>query len=178
MSGMPQAWTSRSTRPCSAAGKRSSGDLGADQGEGAGVDRVRIAQIVGHGRAAQPRRAVGALARPWVRMVVIVPMLVVMMAVVVMVMMAAVGADALDMVVVALLRRAQVALEAEHLGAVLAQAAVHVDVAGADAADALDEGLDHQRMVVEIVGLAGTRSPDGVRPRHRPPRRSGAPARR
>ena len=85
--------------------------------------------------------------------VVIVPVAMVVMAVAVMVMVAAVGADALDMVVVALLRRAQVALEAQHLGAVLAQAAVHVDVAGADAADALDEGLDHQRVVVEIVRL-------------------------
>ena len=105
-------------------------------------------------------------------------MVVVCVAVMMVVVMAAVRADALDMVVVALLRRADVALEADHLGAVLAQGAVHVDVAGGDAADALDEGLDHQRVVVEIVRLDELDLRMARRDHRRRPRRSGGPGRR
>ena len=57
ISGMPQAWTSRSTRPCRAGGKRSSGDLGPDQGEGTRVDGVRVTQIVGHRPGGRPQPA-------------------------------------------------------------------------------------------------------------------------
>ena len=100
----------------------------------------RVAQIVRHCRRGSAPAAVGARHRVVVMAVLVpVPMMVVMMAVRVIMVMMAVGADALDMVVVALLRRALVALEAEHLCAVLAQAAVHVDVIRQDAADPLDE---------------------------------------
>ncbi len=57
------------------------------------------------------------------------------------------------MVVVALLNGAGFRLEAQHLGAVLAHLAVHGDVARQDLLNALHEGFDHLRVVVEIGGL-------------------------
>ncbi len=62
-------------------------------------------------------------------------------------------ADALDMVVVALLGRADIGLEAEHRLAVFAQGAIHGVVAGDKLAQAIDKGFDHQLMVVEIGRL-------------------------
>ncbi len=64
-----------------------------------------------------------------------------------------IGADALDVVVVPFLRRAHGRLEADDLGAILAEQAVHVDVAGLDALDPVDERVEHQRMVAQIVRL-------------------------
>ena len=62
----------------------------------------------------------------------------------------AVGADPFHVMVVAFLHRAHFGLEAQHLGAVLAELAVHGDVAGDDLFEALDECVDHRRMIVEI----------------------------
>ncbi len=64
-----------------------------------------------------------------------------------------IGADALDVVVVALLRQADRGLVADHARAVLAQEAVHVDVARMDPLDPLDEAVEHQRVVAEVGGL-------------------------
>ena len=80
-------------------------------------------------------------------------MVVMTVAVMVRMMMVAVGADALDMVVMALLRRANRRLMADDLLTVLTKQAVHVDIAPLDALDTLDERVDHQRLVVEIAGL-------------------------
>ena len=57
----------------------------------------------------------------------------------------AVGADALDMMVMALLRRPDLGLEAEDLLAVLAQLAVHLVLADQDLLHPLGEGVEHQR---------------------------------
>ena len=57
------------------------------------------------------------------------------------------------MVVVALLRQAHLGFEAQHLLAVLAQRAVHQVLAHQHLADAVEEGVDHQRMVIEIGRL-------------------------
>ena len=65
-----------------------------------------------------------------------------------------IGADALDVVVVAHLGRAEIALVADDLLAVLAELAVHAVVALGNLGDPREEGVHHQRMVVEIGGLA------------------------
>src|SRR5919106_2218600 len=67
--------------------------------------------------------------------------------------MTGVGADALDGGLMALLRHADRRLVADDLLAVLAKQAVHVDVAGSDSLNALNERVEHQRMVIEIAGL-------------------------
>ena len=59
------------------------------------------------------------------------------------------GPDALDMMVMAPLRQANFVLEAEHGLAIFAQPAVHRVVAAPEVGDALDEGLDRQRVVGE-----------------------------
>src|SRR5687767_8308755 len=64
-----------------------------------------------------------------------------------------IGADAADMMVVAGLRRADLGLVADHLLAIFAEPAVHAVVADQELLDALDEGVEDQRVVVEIVGL-------------------------
>src|SRR5687767_2215050 len=85
-------------------------------------------------------------------MVMMVTMSVIMIMVTVIMRMKA-GADALDMVMVAHLRQAHFLLEAQHLRAIFAQAAVHVGVTCENLANALGEGLDDERVVVEIGGL-------------------------
>ena len=57
-------------------------------------------------------------------------------------------ADALDMVVMAFLRRANLGLEAQNLFAVLAHLAVHHRIALDDLGEPLVERIEHQRMVV------------------------------
>ena len=56
--------------------------------------------------------------------------------------------DAFDVMMMAALRQSDFRLEAQDLSAVFAQAAVHGGVAGKDLANALDEGVDHQRVVI------------------------------
>ena len=77
------------------------------------------------------------------------------------------AADAADVIVMADLRRAPVGLVAEHLLAVLAEQAVHQVGAVHRLVQPLDKGVDHQRMVVQIVGLDDLdlrmRLPAGVR---------------
>src|SRR5436190_5258651 len=80
-----------------------------------------------------------------------VPVMVVVAIVVVM--MIVVGADAADMVVMPGLGSADLGLVADHLLSVFAELAVHPVVADQDLLDALDEGVQHQWMVVEIPGL-------------------------
>ncbi len=63
------------------------------------------------------------------------------------------AADALDMMVMAFLRRAKLGLEAEHLLAIFAHRTVHQILALNRLADAVDEGLDHHVVVVEIGRL-------------------------
>ena len=60
------------------------------------------------------------------------------------------AADAFDVVVVALLREADLGLEAEHLLAVLAERAVHQVLPDQHFAQAVEEGVDDQRMGAEI----------------------------
>ena len=62
----------------------------------------------------------------------------------------AVGADALDMMVVADLGRADVVLETDDLFAVLAKRAVHGVVAVQGLGHPVDEGVNQQVMVVEV----------------------------
>src|SRR5512132_1726290 len=65
----------------------------------------------------------------------------------------AVGADAAHVIVVADLRRALVGLVAQNLLPVLTEEAVHQVRPVQRFTQALDEGVDDQRMVIEIVGL-------------------------
>ena len=62
-------------------------------------------------------------------------------------------ADTFDVMVMALLRLSDIGLEAQHLFAVLAHLAVHHRLAVAGLLDAVDEGVEHQCMIVEIVRL-------------------------
>ena len=62
-------------------------------------------------------------------------------------------ADALDVMVMALLRQADLGLEAEDLLPVLAELAVHQVLAGQDLLDPLGEGVEHAGMVVEVGRL-------------------------
>ncbi len=89
--------------------------------------------------------------RVTVPVVVIMPMSVIMPTSVIMVMVA--GADPLDMVMVALLGQSDLALETEHLLAVLAHLAVHQVCTVADFLHPVGKGLEHQRMVVEVGRL-------------------------
>src|SRR3546814_1675238 len=56
------------------------------------------------------------------------------------------------MMMMALLRQADLVLEAEHLGAVFAHLAVHIVQAGENIVKTVLKYLQHQRMVVEIAG--------------------------
>src|SRR3546814_3883262 len=80
-----------------------------------------------------------------IMMVMIVPV-----AVMVMVMPGLAGADALHVVVVALLRETDLGLEAEHLRAVLAELAVHQVLAVENLLHPLGEGVEHRRVVVQV----------------------------
>src|SRR5262245_47220594 len=87
-------------------------------------------------------------------MIVDVPMLtVVMVPVSVTVTMVGIGADALDMVVMAGLRQPDLRFKADDLLPVLAHAAVHVVVAGEDLAHPVGKGIQHQGMVVQVLRL-------------------------
>src|SRR5688572_5791191 len=57
------------------------------------------------------------------------------------------------MMVMALLRQADLSLESQHLRPVFAELAVHAVVAVENAAYPLDEGVEHQRMIAEIGRL-------------------------
>ncbi|MCB1833396.1 MAG: hypothetical protein KDH19_08145, partial [Geminicoccaceae bacterium] len=59
----------------------------------------------------------------------------------------------LDVMVMALLRRADLGLEAQHLRPVFAHAAIHQVGAVTDLVHPLDEGVDDLRVIVEIAGL-------------------------
>ena len=59
----------------------------------------------------------------------------------------------LDMVMVAVLRRSHLLLKTEHLGAVLAQGAIHVSVAAQHLSHPLLEGVQHQSVITQIGGL-------------------------
>src|SRR5688500_14692623 len=65
----------------------------------------------------------------------------------------ALGVDALHMVMVAFLHGTHIGFEAQHGGAVFADLAVHGDVADEALLHALDEGVAHCGMVIEIGGL-------------------------
>ncbi len=83
-------------------------------------------------------------------MTVPVPVIV---AVPVIVVLSRADADALDVMVMALLGQADLGLEAEDTIAVFAQLAVHVVLARTDLLDPLGEGVEHERMVVEVGRL-------------------------
>ena len=57
------------------------------------------------------------------------------------------------MVMVAVLRRSHLLLKTEHLGAVLAQSAIHVGVAAQHLRHPLLEGVQHQGVITQIGGL-------------------------
>lgn len=63
------------------------------------------------------------------------------------------AADTLDMVVVALLALADVGFKAKHLFAILAHLAVHHSRTLEDLLDAILEGIEHQRVVIQIARL-------------------------
>src|SRR5262245_10522233 len=89
-----------------------------------------------------------------VMIVIMVVMIVIMAIVMVMPMtMIRISADALDMMVMPGLRQADFGFETDDLLAVFAHAAVHVVVAGEDLAHAIGEGIQYQRMIVQIVCL-------------------------
>ncbi len=96
-------------------------------------------------QATRPQRVIG----------VGIGMMAVTVAAAVLVIMAMIraGADALDMMVVALLDQPDLVLEAQRLVAVFAQQAIHGVVAVQNFLDALGEGVEHQRVVVEIGRL-------------------------
>lgn len=77
-------------------------------------------------------------------MIVMVPMFMILIGL---------GADALDVVVMACLRLADLVLEAQHLLAVFAQLAVHIVLAAQDILDPFGERVQHQRMVAEVLGF-------------------------
>src|SRR5262245_7502109 len=60
------------------------------------------------------------------------------------------GTDAANMVMMPLLRRARGELMADDLRAVLAEAAIHRRLAIDNLGDAIDQAIEHQRMVAEI----------------------------
>src|SRR3546814_17659066 len=84
---------------------------------------------------------VGTVVMGMIMMVMIVPV-----AVMVMVMPGLAGADALHVVVVALLCQADLRLEAEHLRAVLAELAVHQVLAVEYLLHPLGEGVEHRQI--------------------------------
>src|SRR5215467_9244241 len=67
--------------------------------------------------------------------------------------MIAVGADPLDMMMMALLGEADLRLEAEHLRAIFAERAVHLVLAPHDLLHPVGEGIEDQRMVLQILRL-------------------------
>src|SRR5262249_1402579 len=86
-------------------------------------------------------------------MVVMLMIMVVVMMVMMIVRVIAVGADALDVMVVAGLRQPDFGLEADDLLSVLAHQAIHLAVADQDLLDAVGEGVEHEVVVVEIGRL-------------------------
>ena len=88
-----------------------------------------------------------------------------LMQIMVMMAMVGVGADAADMMVVRGLGRAGRRLVADDLRAIFAQAAIHRRLAILELARALDETIEHQRVVAEIGRVQESRSRDGRRPR-------------
>src|SRR5260221_3991393 len=86
-------------------------------------------------------------------MPMIMIMIIVVMVVPIAVTVIAVGADAADVMMVAFLADADLALVADELLAILAELAVHLVVAGADLGDALGEAVEHQRVIAQIVGF-------------------------
>src|SRR3546814_10989667 len=76
-----------------------------------------------------------------------------MIVVMVMVMAGSAGADAFDVVVVALLGEADLGLEAQHLLAILAELAVRQVLAVEDLLHALGKGVQHGGVVVQIARL-------------------------
>ena len=95
------------------------------------------------------------IVRVAVGMTVIMGMTMVVMAVAVIMIMVMifVGADAFDVMVMALLRQTNLILEPKHLLAVLAHLAVHVAGAFLNLDHAVDECFQDQRLCVEIRGL-------------------------
>src|SRR4051794_17149684 len=65
----------------------------------------------------------------------------------------AVAANAADMVVMAGLRRTELAGVTDDLRAIFAELAVHRRIAAANFLDALGEGIEHERMVAQIRRL-------------------------
>ena len=62
-------------------------------------------------------------------------------------------ADAFNVMVVALLNRADIGLKTQNLCSVFAHLAIHGDVAGEDLLNALHESFNDLRMVIEIGGF-------------------------
>src|SRR6185437_5981321 len=87
------------------------------------------------------------------RVSVIVVMIVAVAVVVTVLRMVGGSADAADVVVVALLRRAGVVLVADDLRAVLAELAIHARLAVDDLADAVGEAVEDEIVVAQIRGL-------------------------
>ena len=87
------------------------------------------------------------------------------------------AADPFDVMVMAFLRESDLGLEAEHLLAVLAHLAVHQVLPVEDFLHAVDEGVDDQRMVVEVAGLDELDLRDGAPRRYPCGRRCASPVR-
>jgi hypothetical protein len=85
--------------------------------------------------------------------IAMIVVLVIMMIVVVVMPIIAIRADALHMMVMPGLGQPDFRLEADHLLAVLAHAAVHVVVAFKNLPHPVGKGIQHQRMVVQILRL-------------------------
>ena len=122
------------------------------------IDRLRVAQVVAasghrilyvtaagvfeqaaHDRLATTRRVIANARMAMMMMIVAI--------------VARVRADALDVMVMAALRRADRRLVPDDPFAVPAQHAVHADIAGGNALDPLDERVQDERVVVQIAGL-------------------------
>src|SRR5688572_15232642 len=84
--------------------------------------------------------------------VMIVPMTMTMIMVMI-VRVIAVRADTFDVMMMAFLPQSDLRFEAQNLFAILAHLAVHVAGAFQDLPDAVGEGFQHQRMVVQIGRL-------------------------
>src|SRR5512138_3323633 len=88
-----------------------------------------------------------------IMIVAVMVIIIMVMPVMVMVMIRLSGADALHVMVVALLGQAHFRLEAQYLCAVLAELAVHQVLAVEDLLHPLGESVQHQGMVVEVAGF-------------------------
>ncbi len=83
-------------------------------------------------------------------MMVVVVVVVVVVGVTVIMAFRRAGADPFDMVMMAFLVEPDLRLKAQNLVAVLAHLAVHVAGALEDLVHPVNEGIDHQRMIVEV----------------------------